>query len=24
VLDPGMEDDLKVLFGPENNGNNGG
>ena len=24
VLDPGKEDDLKVLFGPENNGSNGG
>ena len=24
VLDPGKEDDLKVLFGPEGNGSNGG
>jgi len=24
VLDPGKEDDLKALFGPEGNGSNGG
>jgi Trk K+ transport system NAD-binding subunit len=24
VLDPGKEDDLKLLFGPESNGSNGG
>jgi trk system potassium uptake protein TrkA len=24
VLDPGKEEDLKVLFGPGNNGSNGG
>jgi trk system potassium uptake protein len=24
VLDPGKEDDLKILFGPESNGSNGG